>query len=402
MRTTDIAIAGGGLAGSIAAAMLGRAGFDVVLVDPHKIYPPDLRCEKIDGPQLRMLRKTGLADAVLRAASHDGEAWVARFGRLVEKRHGDQYGILYDTLVNTIRAEIPPSVEFLHAKVRAVSINVERQTLTLSTGKEISARLVILANGLNVALRQSLGMAREDVSPCHSITIGFDLAPAGRERFDFGSLTYYPARTADRMAYLSLFPVGSAMRANFMVYRDLRDPWLHKFEERPEEALLACMRQLRNLTGDFIVASPIKIRPADLYVTRDYLQPGIVLVGDAFATSCPAAGTGAGKVFTDVERLCNIHIPRWFASDGMGAEKIASFYTDPVKRACDAHSIAKAYSLRSLSIDDGWRWRTLRGSRFVARHAVGMLRQMRLAPNRTIATKTKKPRRSGEASEIYR
>jgi 2-polyprenyl-6-methoxyphenol hydroxylase-like FAD-dependent oxidoreductase len=376
MRTTDIAIAGGGLAGSTAAAMLGRAGFDVVLVDPHKIYPPDLRCEKIDGPQLRMLRKTGLADAVLRAATHDGEAWVARFGRLVEKRRGDQYGILYDTLVNTIRAEIPSSVEILHAKVRAIAISAQRQTLTLSTGEEISARLVVLANGLNMALRQSLGMVREDVSPYHSITIGFDLAPVGRERFDFGSLTYYPERTADRMAYLSLFPIGAVMRANFMVYRDLRDPWLSKFEERPDAALLACMPRLRKLTGDFTVAGPIKIRPADLYVTRDCLQPGIVLVGDAFATSCPAAGTGTGKVFTDVERLCNVHIPRWFARDGMGTEKIASFYTDPVKRACDAHSIAKAYSLRSLSMDDSVLWSARRWGRFLARRGVGILRQV--------------------------
>ena len=135
MRTTDIAIAGGGLAGSTAAAMLGQAGFDVVLVDPHKTYPPDLRCEKIDGPQLRMLRKTGLADPVLRAATHDGDAWVARFGRLIEKRRGDQYGILYDTLVNTIRAEIPSSVEILHAKVRAIATSAQRQTLTLSTSE---------------------------------------------------------------------------------------------------------------------------------------------------------------------------------------------------------------------------------------------------------------------------
>lgn len=44
MRETDILIAGGGLAGSTAAAMLGRAGFSVVLVDPHSVYPPDFRC----------------------------------------------------------------------------------------------------------------------------------------------------------------------------------------------------------------------------------------------------------------------------------------------------------------------------------------------------------------------
>ena len=59
MRQTDIVIAGGGLAGSTAAAMLGRAGFRVVLVDPHAVYPPDFRAEKLDGTQVAMLRKTG-------------------------------------------------------------------------------------------------------------------------------------------------------------------------------------------------------------------------------------------------------------------------------------------------------------------------------------------------------
>ena len=86
MRQTDIVIAGGGLAGSTAAAMLARDGFGVVLVDPHTVYPPDLRCEKLDGTQVRVLRRTGLADAVLPAGTLDGECWVARFGRVVEKR----------------------------------------------------------------------------------------------------------------------------------------------------------------------------------------------------------------------------------------------------------------------------------------------------------------------------
>src|SRR6185436_20775050 len=121
MRQTDIVIAGGGLAGSCAAAMLGGAGCRCLLVDPHAVYPPDFRCEKIDGTQAAVLRKTGLADAVLRAATLDGESWVARFGRLLEKRPGDQHGIHYDTLVNTMRGQIPPTVEFIHGKVTDVT-----------------------------------------------------------------------------------------------------------------------------------------------------------------------------------------------------------------------------------------------------------------------------------------
>jgi 2-polyprenyl-6-methoxyphenol hydroxylase-like FAD-dependent oxidoreductase len=78
----------------------------------------------------------------------------------------------------------------------------------------------------------------------------------------------------------------------------------------PETTLDEAMPNLRRVTGDFEVEGPVKIRPADLYITGGHLQPGVVLVGDAFATSCPAAGTGSGKVFTDVERLCNVDIPR--------------------------------------------------------------------------------------------
>jgi 2-polyprenyl-6-methoxyphenol hydroxylase-like FAD-dependent oxidoreductase len=128
---------------------------------------------------------------------------------------------------------------------------------------------------------------------------------------------------------------------------------------------------------EFEVPGFVKIRPADLYVTRGHRQPGIVLIGDAFATSCPAAGTGLRKVFTDVERLCNVHVPRWLASEGMGVDKIAAFYDDPVKRACDAHSAAKAASMRSLSTDPGLSWQAQRWSRFVARLGVGTLRAAR-------------------------
>ena len=73
MRQTDIAIVGGGLAGSLTAAMLGRAGIDAVLIDPHVVYPPDFRCEKLDGGQFQTLRKTGLAHK-----SRDGVRLLAK------------------------------------------------------------------------------------------------------------------------------------------------------------------------------------------------------------------------------------------------------------------------------------------------------------------------------------
>lgn len=377
MRNTDVAIVGGGLAGSLAAAMLGKAGIDAVLIDPHPVYPPDFRCEKLDGAQVDLLKKTGLADGVLRVATHDRECWIAQFGHVVDKRPGDQHGIYYAPLVNTIRGLIPSQVPTTHAKATAIATGDNRQTVTLSDGETVSARLVVLANGLNIGLRDRLGLSRDILSECHSISIGFDVKPVGRHSFPFPALTYYAERTGDRAALITLFPIGANMRANLFVYRDMRDPWLKQLRDAPQETLFALMPNLRKLMGDFEVTDFVKIRPVDLYASRGHEQAGLVLVGDAFSTSCPAAGTGARKAINDVERLCNVHIPHWLATPGMKATKIAEFYNDPVKRECDDFCFARAYRLRALSLDASLPWRLRRWSRFVAHYGYGSWRGLR-------------------------
>ncbi len=374
MRHTDIAIVGGGLAGSTAAAMLGRAGYDAILIDPHPLYPKDFRCEKLDASQVDLLRKTGLADAVFAAATIDSEVWIARFGHVVEKRPSRQYDILYDALVNTVRAEIPQRVHVIPAKAASIATGSDRQQILLANDEEVSARLIVLANGLNIGLRHSVGIAREVISPCHSISIGFDLKPVGRPSFDFRALTYYGESAVDRAAYITLFPIATTTRANLFVYRDMDDPWLRQMRRQGRDTLFALMPGLQALTGDVEVCD-VKVRPIDLYISKGYRQAGVVLLGDAFATSCPAAGTGCNKVLTDVERLCSVHIPQWLATPGMGKEKIAAFYDDEVKVACDKFSADKAFYLRSLSTEPALSWRARRWGKFVAHLGKGALRE---------------------------
>ena len=347
----DIAVVGGGLAGAMAATLLDRAGFDVILVDPHETYPPDFRCEKLEQGHIEVLRKTGLAEAVIRAATPTEELWIARFGRLVDVVPFKQYGMAYDALVNTVRAEIPPSVRRCRSWADEITPGPDRQQIRLSDGRHVDVRLAVLASGANWRLRAALGVRRDLSSPCHSITVGFDLRRADGREFDFPALQYNPERAGNDVAYLTLFRIGGAMRANLFLYHPLKDPRVAAFRTDPDAALRALLPGLSRLIGDVVVGGPVKVRPTDLHVTRGREMPGVVMIGDACATPCPATGTGSLKLFTDVERLCNAYVPVWMASPGMPVEKIRAFYEDPAKTSCDGLSVAKAHALRRISTD---------------------------------------------------
>jgi len=356
MREFDVAIAGAGLAGSIIATALARKGHSVAIIDPNDVYPDEFRCEKINFDQIASLERSGLGKAVLSASTHDKTAWVSRLGLLIEKRPSDQLGIDYGRLVNTLRAEMPPEVAFMRGKVITIENSADRQRVTLSTGETVSARLLVIASGLSNGLRQSLGIDRDDFSKCHSVTFGFDVEPVGRDAFPFRALTHYSEHPASRVAYLTLFPIGARMRANLFVYHGLDDPWLRALRAAPEETLKAAMPRLERLAGPFRVSSAIKIRPIDLYATRQYRQPGVVLVGDAFATACPAAGTGARKAMIDAERLSHGYVSQWLATPGMGEDKISQFYDDPIKVDSDRKSLALAMRMKAMSIDTSPAW----------------------------------------------
>jgi hypothetical protein len=88
---TDIAIIGGRLAGSIAAAMLWTRQDSNCPDRSASTYPFDFRLEKNQrrraaGP----FYQTGIADSVLRAATYDGENCIARFGYLLYNKPSRQ------------------------------------------------------------------------------------------------------------------------------------------------------------------------------------------------------------------------------------------------------------------------------------------------------------------------
>lgn len=353
---TEIAIVGGGLSGTLAATLLGRSGYRVTLIDRHPVFPREFRVEKIAGDQIEKLRRIGLLDSLSTAAAAFDEIVNVRKGRVLDRTRARHYGIFYDDLVAAMRAELPKTVRFVAGRVSAVEAGPERQRVSIIGQPDVTARLLVLATGMGDILRRDVGIERRFVHQRQSLTFGFNVRPAGASAFKHSALTYYGERVSDGIDYLNFFPAGGVTRANLFVFREHTDPWVKALRDRPRETLVETLPGLLKTFGDFEVIDRVSSWLTDIAVAENCKRDGVVLIGDAYQTSCPAAGTGVSRLLTDVERLCMVHVPQWMASPGMAAAKIATFYDDPVKLAMDERGLELANFRRSLTIDTDLRW----------------------------------------------
>jgi len=372
----EIAIIGGGIAGSSAAVMLGRQGYDVVLIDPHDVFPDDFRCEKFDASQIETITHMGLAKDIFSQCTPIEDVWIGRFGYLVNKMAYPHYGFAYKTVIDAIRAKLPENVRFIQNKVQSVENSKSLQTLQLANDTEISSRLMIVANGLNPGLRKQLGINQKMLSKNHITAIGFDITPSNNNAFEFGSMTYWPEKTSEKMAYFTAFKSGKKFRTNLFGYWEKDDAFLSKLKSEPEIALAQLMPSLNAMIGNFEVKERVHIRPIDIFQTYPENLDGMVFIGDAYSTSCPGAGTGAGKALIDVERLCRHHIPTWIESSDFSSNSLRSFYEDEIKVESDKHNLEAAWFLRSITMEKSLIWGAKRWGRFLYHLGKGKLSAM--------------------------
>ncbi len=366
-RDADIVIVGAGMSGTIAATMLGRAGYSVLLIDRHATYPSDFRAEHLDGIQIEQLSRLGLLDGLTAGATRGETVAVGRLGRLVEIGSTVNFGIPYDVMVNTARRLLPPPVTVIHGRVVDVAANDTVQQVYLADGRRLTARLLIVASGMGYSVCRKLGVTRRMVREAHSLTFGFNMIPLAAPAFGHSFVVYRGEKLADRIDYLAIFTMGDQTRANLFTYSGYRDPWTAAFRTEPDRCLHAALPGLAKVIGEYKVIGKIDVRAMDLYTSEGHRRDGVVLIGDAYQTSCPAAGTGITRILTDIERLCIYHIPQWLQTEGMGLAKIAAFYDDPVKRACDAQAAHDAEYRRSVSTETSLKWKIHRNQVYVRR-----------------------------------
>ncbi len=358
---TDVIVIGAGVAGAAAASVLGRQGVRVTLVDSRPVYPVCFKAEKIEPDQAALLQTLGLADVLSAGASRISHVVQALKGRVYTVRPISQLGLRYHEMANALRGSLPPSVRFVVGRVEDTQTGPSGPRVLLDSGETLTARLVVLASGTATGdLHQQLGLTRHVIQSDQSLAFGFTIARPDRRPFSFEALRYLPDRCDERVSYLTAFRIGAEMRANLFVFWTIRDDCTRRFVQDPRASVSRLLPGLDAAIGPFDIVSGVETGRMDLCHTENYLQPGLVLIGDAFQSSCPSAGDGLSRALNDVEVLCHDCVPSWLAGTRIGVEELQRFYTHPRKTAMDQASIARARRNRQIALDPSLGWRAQR------------------------------------------
>lgn len=304
----DILILGGGLNGAALALALKDTAYRVALVEaapPQAVSEAwDARVYAYSPGNVDWLRQLGGWGEPVRAEAVRGMriqgdaggriefdaietglpelAWIAENGRL-------QYA-LWTALAAT------GNIECITGRPDAVTWGEAAHTLTLSDGRKLQAGLLVAADGANSWLRRQAGIEIDvDDYRQSGVVANFEIEKAHR------GIARQWFQTDGILAYLPL--PGRRISIVWSSPEDLVPARLGLGPEVFAEAVARAgghgLGKLKCITPQ--LAFPLKRRRA-----REWVRPGLVLLGDAAHTVHPLAGQGVNLGFRDSRLLAQM------------------------------------------------------------------------------------------------
>ncbi|NDL62717.1 3-demethoxyubiquinol 3-hydroxylase [Acerihabitans arboris] len=310
----DAVVAGGGMVGALAALMLAQAGMQVLVLDhvplaePRGDAPPDLRVSAISCASVALLRQVGAWDRIdphVRVPYRRLETWEWQQSLVsfdAAELHLPELGFMVENIrLQRALWQAFADCDRLTLRVPAALANMRHDggswRLELDNGESIGARLLIGADGARSTVRQWAGIGTvgwQYRQSCMLITVACpygqqdvtwqEFTPGGPRAFlplydNWATLVWYDG--AARIRQLQALPPAALER----------------------EVLAAFPSRLGAVKVHGSGAFPLVRSHA-----REYVRPGLALIGDAAHTINPLAGQGVNLGFRDAEALASVVI----------------------------------------------------------------------------------------------
>jgi len=304
---TDVLIAGGGVAGSTMAIMLGRAGLRVELFE-RGAFPREKPCgEGVMPAGVAVLDRLGLREAV-GGVPLNGVRYHCR-GRVATGSFPNAGGVpanglaqrraVLDRVLFEAAAATPGVTARTRASVESPIVERGRVTGLIVQGTEHRAPLTVAADGVHSPLRRALGLDVPARRPRFGMRAHYRLAPGtevapwvdiflgkGHELY----VTHLPQGEMLVAALANAHGLGASAQSSF-------DGWVSA-----QPVLVDRLRGAERLT-------PLRgVSPLTAGARRGF-APGLVLLGDAAGSLDPITGGGMTQALESAELLAR-YVPR--------------------------------------------------------------------------------------------
>ncbi len=364
MHNYDIIVAGAGLAGKVAAAVLGTAGYRVACCDPignanAGSRNRDNRLTALLKPAMDILRMADVWDAVCDAAlplpslrvidSSGGVPGTAISHDFESSDIGEEcfgWTVLNSSLHDILDRRISEidNVVMLHGNgVNRTMTRRNDVVCTLSGGGRAFARLLVAADGRNSAVREQVGVSLVKTPGTRS-ALSFNLHHSTQhdavatEIYGSGeSITLVPFPGADNQNESSVVWVMDSVSANQL---NLKDD--SKFELRLQEFA-------RGRFGDVVAASARILWPVSGQIALQFGTERVVLIGEAAHVLSPVGAQGFNTTLSDVAVLA-ASIAK--CGQDPGSRQVVGEYSrirraDALLRLCATDALGSAGTSRS-------------------------------------------------------
>ncbi|GKX46285.1 3-demethoxyubiquinol 3-hydroxylase [Pectobacterium carotovorum] len=328
----DAIVVGGGMVGAAAALGLAQQGFQVAVVEQEMptpfdaASPPDLRISAIGYASVALLKELGAWQRVqqMRSAPYRRlETWEWANARVVFDAadiHLPELGFMVENRVLQLALwESLQEEERCHSYCPATPQNLQRTDdgwcLQLADGQQLTASLVIGADGANSQVRQWAGIGISGWQYRQScMLIGVETSQPQQD------VTWQQFTPSGPRAFLPLFDQWGSL-----VWYDspqrIRQLQAMPLTQLDKEIAAAFPERLGKVKALSAGSFPLVRRHA-----QTYIKPGLVLLGDAAHTINPLAGQGVNLGYRDVEALLDVLINARNAGEEWASERVLRRY----------------------------------------------------------------------------
>lgn len=309
---TDVAIVGGGIAGSTLAMVLARGGLEVVVRERQLRYADRVRGENLHPWGVAEARHLDIYDLLLAAGGHVVQAYVD-YGDGDDPDAAEAAPVTLSHLFDNVPGEInlahPAACDALAAAAAKAGAEMlygvshlevtPGQTPQVAyrldgAAQQLTCRLVVGADGRSSRVRRQAGIRLQRAAGTHLITgllvDDLDIDP-GRNVVSIGE-----------DVWMVTFPQGAG-RARVYLCPGTDDPQRYTGAAGIERFLTAsCFDAVPNgeLWAQALPGGPCRTFPADDTWTDQPFAEGVVLIGDAAGYNNPLIGQGLALALRDV------------------------------------------------------------------------------------------------------